>query len=173
VAASFARPQRCGAGFGYQWWPLDAYSPQALAAGAASAAPAIHAFIDRKLAQYGLTEAQLGLVGFSQGTMMALHVGLRRPRAAAGILGYSGALTGTAELADEVRSKPPVLLVHGAADQVVPVAALHMAERELKRLGVRVRTHISPTLGHSVDEQGLRLGAAFLQESLRQDQEPG
>jgi phospholipase/carboxylesterase len=82
-------------------------------------------------------------------------------------------LTGTAELADEVRSKPPVLLVHGAADQVVPVAALHMAERELKRLGVRVRTHISPTLGHSVDEQGLRLGAAFLQESLRQDQEPG
>jgi phospholipase/carboxylesterase len=166
-------PQRCGAGFGYQWWALDAYSPQALAAGAASAAPAIHAFIDRKLAQYGLTERELGLVGFSQGTMMALHVGLRRPRAAAGILGYSGALTGSAELAGDVRSKPPVLLVHGAADQVVPVAALHMAERELKRLGVRVRTHISPTLGHSVDEQGLRLGAAFLQETLRQDQEPG
>jgi phospholipase/carboxylesterase len=77
-------PQRCGAGFGYQWWPLDAYSPQALAAGAASAAPAIHAFIDRKLAQYGLTEAQLGLVGFSQGTMMALHVGRRESLAIRG-----------------------------------------------------------------------------------------
>jgi phospholipase/carboxylesterase len=159
-------PQMCGFGFGYQWWALSALSPAALAAGAASAAPAIDAFIDRKLAEYGLTDADLALVGFSQGTMMALHVGLRRSTQVAGIVGYSGALTGASDLPSQSRSKPPVLLVHGAADQVVPVAALHQAERELAQLGVAVRTHVSPNLGHSVDPTGLRLGAEFLSQVL-------
>lgn len=157
-------PQRCGYGFGYQWWPLSNLSPAALAAGAAAAAPAVHAFIDRKLEQYGLADSDLALVGFSQGTMMALHVGLRRSAQVAGILGYSGALTGAADLPGQARSKPPVLLVHGSADQVVPIATLHEAERELKQLGVNARTHISPGLGHSVDQTGLRLGAEFLAE---------
>jgi phospholipase/carboxylesterase len=159
-------PQRCGYGFGYQWWALTALSPAALAAGAASAAPAVDEFIDRKLAEYGLTESDLAIVGFSQGTMMALHVGLRRERAVAGILGYSGSLTGASDLSEQARSKPLVLLVHGSADQVVPVAALHAAERELKQLGVDVGTHISPGLGHSVDPAGLNLGAEFLSEVL-------
>ena len=159
-------PQRCGMGRGYQWWPLDAFSPAALARGATAAAPAVDAFLDRKLEQYGLSEADAALVGFSQGTMMALHVGLRRPRPLAGILGYSGALTGAAALAGEIRSKPPVLLIHGDADQVVPVAALHAAEQALRRLGIEVRTHISRGLGHSVDATGLRLGADFLAEVL-------
>ena len=159
-------PQRCDAGFGYQWWPLNAFNPSALAAGAASAAGPLDAFIDRKLAQYGLTEAELALVGFSQGTMMALHVGLRRPRQVAGIVGYSGALTGADALAGAAITKPPVLLIHGAADTVVPVAALHDAERALKPLGIEVTSHVSPGLGHSVDQAGLRLGAEFLVKVL-------
>ena len=159
-------PDRCRMGRGYQWWALDTFSPAAMAAGAASAAPAIDAFLDRKLDQYKLTEANVALVGFSQGTMMALHAGLRRPSPLAGILGYSGALTGAAALASEIRSRPPVLLVHGSADQVVPAAALTVAERELKKLGVEVRTHLSRGLGHSVDAEGLRLGAEFLEEVL-------
>lgn len=134
-------PQRCSIlAAGYQWWGLSGFAPAALAAGAASAAPAIDAFIDRKLEQYRLSEAELALVGFSQGTMMALHVGLRRPRAVAAVVGYSGMLTGAAELAHRDFAKPPVLLVHGSADPVVPVAALHIAESELKRLGVPVTT---------------------------------
>jgi phospholipase/carboxylesterase len=160
-------PQSCGMGRGYQWWALNAFSPEAMAAGAASAAPAIDAFLDRKLDQYGLTEADAALVGFSQGTMMALHVGLRRKRALAGILGYSGALTGIDALASEIRSKPPVLLIHGSADQVVPAAALQVAGRALKELGIEVRTHLSKGLGHSVDAEGLRLGAEFLAEVLK------
>ncbi|WP_322099064.1 alpha/beta hydrolase [Novosphingobium terrae] len=103
-------PQPCVMGPGYQWWALNAFNPAALAAGAASAAAPIDAFIDRKLAQYGLGEDKLAIVGFSQGTMMALHVGLRRQRAVAGIVGYSGMLTGAAELSREPFSKPPVLL---------------------------------------------------------------
>lgn len=159
-------PQRCGMGQGYQWWPLAAFTQQALATGAASAAPAIDGFIDRKLQQYGLSERDLALVGFSQGTMMALHVGLRRERQVAGIVGYSGMLTGAAGLSHEIRSKPPVLLVHGSADSVVPVAALHAAEAELTKLGVAVKSHVSPGLGHSVDPVGLKLGGEFVAAAL-------
>jgi len=130
-------PQRCGVmATGYQWWGLSGFHPQALAAGAASAAPAIDHFMDRKLNQYGLTEASLAIVGFSQGTMTALHVGLRRSQRVAAIVGYSGMLTDGAHLHHSKVPKPPVLLVHGSADPVVPVAALHMAEAELKRAGV-------------------------------------
>jgi phospholipase/carboxylesterase len=160
-------PQRCGMmGTGYQWWGLSGFAPSALAAGAASAAPAIDAFIDRKLAQYGLTEADLALVGFSQGTMMALHIALRRPCAVAAVVGYSGMITGIAGLAHSDISKPRVLLVHGTADPVVPVAALHMSESELKRLGVEVTTHISYGVGHSVDPVGLRLGRDFIADAF-------
>ncbi|VWX55047.1 alpha/beta hydrolase [Novosphingobium sp. 9U] len=158
-------PERTGGG-GYQWWGLANLTPQALAAGAHGAAPAIDAFIDRKLAQYGLSEADLAIVGFSQGTMMALQVGLRRPRTVAGIVGYSGMLTGTADLKHNGEPKPPVLLVHGSADPVVPVAALHAGESELKRLGVEVTSHVSPGIGHSVDPVGLRLGLEFVSKVL-------
>lgn len=160
-------PQRCGMmGTGYQWWDLSGFAPSALAAGAAAAAPAIDAFIDRKLAQYGLTEANLALVGFSQGTMMALHVGLRRPREVAAIVGYSGMLAGTLGLGHDALPKPPVLLVHGTADPVVPIAALHMSESGLKRLGIDVTTHISYGVAHSVDPVGLRLGGDFVADAF-------
>jgi phospholipase/carboxylesterase len=159
-------PQRCGMGQSFQWWGLSAFTPQALAAGATAAAPAIDAFIDRKLDQYALGEADLAIVGFSQGTMMALHVGLRRTRPVAAIVGYSGMLTGVATLAEQIRSKPPVLLVHGSADSTVPVAALHAAEKELKHLGVEVTSHVSKGLGHSVDPVGIRLGGDFVVKGL-------
>ncbi|MCW1430259.1 alpha/beta hydrolase [Novosphingobium sp. JCM 18896] len=159
-------PQACAMGTGYQWWPLADISPAALARGAASAAPAIDSFIDRKLEQYGLGEADLAIVGFSQGAMMALHVGLRRPKAAACLVGYSGMLTGAPQLQHALVSKPPVLLVHGAQDPVVPVAALHDAERVLKHLDIEVRTHISQNTGHIVDPAGLRLGGEFVARAL-------
>jgi phospholipase/carboxylesterase len=151
---------------GYQWWPLGTLSPAALAAGAASAAPAINAFIDRKLEQYGLTEADLALTGFSQGTMMALHVGLRRARQVAAIVGYSGMLAGTADLRPETVSKPPILLIHGSQDNVVPAGAARVAEHELQSLGLSVKTHICVGLDHSVDLEGLKLGCAFVMDAF-------
>jgi phospholipase/carboxylesterase len=160
-------PQRCGMGSGYQWWALTAFTQQALAAGTAAAAPAIDAFVDRKLDQYGLTETDLVLVGFSQGTMMALHVGLRRKRQVAAIVGYSGMLTGAATLSRDAVTKPPVLLIHGSADPIVPVAALHAAKRELEQIGVDVASHVSSGLGHSVDLIGLKLGGEFVSNALR------
>lgn len=93
---------------------------------------------------------------------MALHVGLRRTQGVAGILGYSGMLAGGAELAHQVVTKPPVLLIHGSADPIIPVAALHAAKHQLEHLGMRVTTHVSQGLGHSVDPVGLRLGEDFV-----------
>ncbi len=155
-------PQRCGTAAGYQRWALSDTSPAALARGAASAAPAIDTFIDRKLDQYGLSEADVAIIGFSQGTMMALHVGLRRKAAVACIVGYSGMLTGAPQLKHEISARPPVLLIHGGQDPIVPVAALHEAESALKHLEVHVETHVSSGVGHSVDPVGLRRGRDFV-----------
>ena len=156
-------PQLCpGAPGGYQWWSLEDLSRTARAAGVRQPAPALNAYIDAQLARYGLSEDRLALVGFSQGSMMALHVGPRRARALAGILAYSGVLADPDALAAEGLTKPPVLLVHGDADPMVPVAALHQAETALSGLGFETATHISPGLGHSIDDAGLRLGGQFL-----------
>ena len=98
---------------------------------------------------------------------MALHVGLRRQTKIAGILGYSGMLTGQAELTHQNITKPPVLLIHGSADPIVPVSALHAAENALRRVGVDVASHVSAGVGHTVDPVGLRLGAEFVGRVLR------
>jgi phospholipase/carboxylesterase len=160
-------PEPCpGAPGGYQWWGLSSMSPGARAEGAARASPVLDAFIDAELSRHSLTEAQLALVGFSQGTMMALQVGPRRPRALAGIVGYSGMLANEAALADPTVNHPPVLLVHGDADPMIPVAAMHQAEAALVRNGFQVQSHVSPGLGHSVDLPGLQLGGRFLARVL-------
>lgn len=157
-------PQPCpDAPGGRQWWSLTSFSPDARAAGVRQAAPILNGFIDSQLAAYGLTQDRLALVGFSQGTMMALHVGLRRP--IAGVVGYSGLLADTEGLAG-MSSKPPVLLVHGDADPMVPVTALQNAQATLAPLGFEVATHVSRGLGHSIDEPGLRLGEQFLSRVL-------
>ena len=159
-------PEPCpGAPGGYQWWGLTSMDRGSRAEGAARAAPVLDAFIDAELARHGLTEAQLALVGFSQGTMMALQVGPRRTRPLAGIVGYSGMLADEAALA-AAATKPPILLIHGDADPMIPVAAFHQAKAALERNGFAVDSHVSPGLGHSIDLIGLELGGRFLAKVL-------
>lgn len=155
-----------GAPGGYQWWPLTTLSMAERAAGARQAAPVLDGFIDEQLARFNLTEQELALVGFSQGTMMALHVGPRRERQIAGIVGYSGMLADPDGLATSLRSRPPVLLIHGDADDILPIAAFHQAKTALDRLGFDLTTHVSHRLGHSIDEAGLTLGREFLRKVL-------
>jgi len=160
-------PQPCpGAPGGRQWWPLTSLSPEARAAGVRVSAPALNAYIDSQLAAHDLAADRLALVGFSQGTMMALHVGPRRANAIAGIVGYSGMLADPEALGEELSTKPPILLVHGDADDVLPVSALHQAKARLEGLGFEVESHVSRGLGHSIDEQGLMLGAKHLAAHL-------
>lgn len=152
--------------FGRQWFSLQDRSPAAILAGVREAAPILDAFIDDALAARRLDERNLALVGFSQGTMMSLYVGLRRATAPAGILGFSGALIGAETLAQELRSRPPVLLVHGDADEVVPPQALPVAVSVLEAAGVPVESLSCPGLGHGIDEAGLQRGGAFLRAVL-------
>jgi phospholipase/carboxylesterase len=160
-------PERCpGAPGGYQWWGIDNLDPSAMVAGATRAAPVLDAFIDDELARHGLDEHRLALVGFSQGTMMALQVGPRRKRTLAGIVGYSGMLANAAGLDDETLSNPPVLLVHGDADPMIPLSAFHRTREALSGHGFVVETHVSPGLGHSIDVAGLSLGERFLKRVL-------
>jgi phospholipase/carboxylesterase len=152
--------------YGYQWFSAQDRSPAAVLAGVRAAAPMLEAFIDDAAAQRGLTDADLALVGFSQGTMMSLFVGLRRAHPAAGILGFSGRLLAPELLASELRARPPILLVHGTEDPLVPYASLGAAESALKALDISVETLTCPGIGHSIDENGLRHGGRFLRDVL-------
>ncbi|MEX1306409.1 MAG: dienelactone hydrolase family protein [Rhodovibrionaceae bacterium] len=161
-------PEACDmAPMGYQWFSLQSREPEALLAGVESARPALDAFIESQLDQYGLEESKLAVVGFSQGTMTALHVLPRRAKACACILGFSGMLVAPEKLASEIQSRPPVLLVHGEADEVVPISTLPAAEAGLKQAGIAVETLRRPGLGHGIDEEGLSRAAALLQRSLK------
>lgn len=164
--AEFAAPDApypCeGLPFGHQWFGFEERDPEALLAGAEAAAGLLDGFLDEELARLRLPHHRLALVGFSQGTMMALHVAPRRPQAVAAVVGYSGALLGPERLAAEVRSRPPVLLVHGDADPVVPVPAMAAAKAALTASGIEVETVTRPGLPHAIDPAGLVLGARFL-----------
>ncbi|MEX0852186.1 MAG: dienelactone hydrolase family protein [Bauldia sp.] len=160
-------PHPCDqAPMGRQWFPLAGADAVKLRNGVTAAAPLLNAFLDAELARHGLTDRALALVGFSQGTMMALHVGPRRRDAIAGIVGYSGVLPGPEFLKAEARQRPPVLLVHGDADPLIPAISTMVAERVLGDAGFQVEWHIRPGLQHGIDQEGLTLGADFLRRVL-------
>ena len=161
-------PRPCGqASVGREWFPLTFREANERWVGVQAAAPALNAFLDAELQRRKLPPSALALVGFSQGTMMALHTGLRRATAPAAIVGYSGMLVVPEKVdpdvfAAEIVSRPPVLLVHGDEDQLIPVQALMHAAQGLSALDVPAEWHISPGVGHGIDQEGLRHGGEFL-----------
>lgn len=152
--------------YGYQWYSSQDRTPEAALAGVRAAAPILDAFIEGALAERGLEDRDLALVGFSQGTVMSLYVGFRRNQPVAGILGCSGRLLAPELLQSELRSRPRTLLIHGTDDPLVPYSALAEAETALKGAGVPVETVTCVGIGHSIDEEGLRRGGLFLREVL-------
>jgi phospholipase/carboxylesterase len=156
-------PEPCDmAPFGRQWFSLRDRRPAALLAGVQACAPVLDALLDAELRRHQLGPHQLALVGFSQGTMLALYLALRRAPALAAVLGYSGALLGAERLPAEILAKPPVFLVHGDADEIVPVAALHAAVQGLQAAEVPVQWSVRRGLPHGVDPETIPHGAAFL-----------
>ncbi|CAI9413966.1 Carboxylesterase 2 [Pleomorphomonas sp. T1.2MG-36] len=153
---------------GRQWFPLTMRDDAERWSGVLAAGPALDHFLDTELERWGVLADRLVLVGFSQGTMMALHVGLRRKLAPALIVGYSGYLAGADHL-DEISAKPKVLLVHGTADQVLPVDSSRTAAAALTAAGLPVSLHLSPGLGHGIDRMGLVLGLRTIAEALGVD----
>lgn len=151
---------------GLQWFALTLRDPSEYWRGVSAAQPALDRFLDAELARYRLAADRLVLVGFSQGSMMALHVGLRRKSAPAGIVAYSGLLAGPDRLG-ETKARPPVLLVHGEADDLIPVEALHMAREALAGAGLPVEWHVRPRLGHGIDPEAQWMAGHFIGRTLR------
>ena len=152
--------------FGRQWFSLQVRDPAAILGGVRAAATHLEAFIERELEARGLSDERLALVGFSQGSMMALHVALRRAKPCAAVVAYSGMLVDGENLGAEIASRPPVLLVHGEADEVVGFPAMAAAEAALKANGVAVSALARPGLGHGIDEAGIGAARAMLSEHL-------
>lgn len=151
---------------GRQWFSLQDRSPQAILDGVHAAAPSLDRYLDEQLAARGLGDGDLAIVGFSQGTMMALHVALRRRKPCAAVAGYSGLLAAPDLLPTEMTVRPPVLLVHGENDKVVPHDFLPLAEKALSVMGVAVDTLSCPNLGHSINDEGLMAGIRFLAQAF-------
>jgi phospholipase/carboxylesterase len=161
-------PEPCSmAPSGRQWFPLTFRDPHERWRGVQQAGPRLDAFLDQELARHGLDASRLALVGFSQGTMMALHVGLRRAPAPAAILGFSGLLVleeghGPESLKARIRTKPPILLVHGDQDDVIPPDALFLSADALAAAEIPCQWHLSPGVAHGIDGEALRQGGLFL-----------
>ena len=152
---------------GYQWFDLTSTDPAVLWSKILVAADHLNEFIDSKLLEYNIAEENLALIGFSQGTMMSLHVSLRRKNTMAAVLGYSGRLIGADLLKDDLISKPSIYLIHGDQDPMVPYQDSLTAEKVLKEYSIDIKTHISKHTQHSIAEDGLRIGVDFLASKLK------
>lgn len=164
-------PEACaGAPMGFQWFPIpwiDGSSEEESRQGLDRASDDLNAFLDGVMVDYDLLPEQVMIFGFSQGTMMSLHVAPRREDAVAGICAFSGRLLEPELLADELSCRPPVLLVHGDQDDVVPVQSLPQAAEALQAAGWKeVYAHIMKGTGHGIAPDGLSVSLAFMRERL-------
>jgi len=154
---------------GNQWFGLKDWGPSRILKEIQALTPSFNRYLDGLLKTHGLPPEKLALVGFSQGAMLAIHTALHRPQCA-GVVAYSGAFI---DDPNELKmARPPILLVHGADDQVLPVSFSQMAEEHLKALGVPVTLSLLPGLEHGIDSRGLGMGGAFLKKHLYENAQP-
>ena len=156
-------PTRVPGGPGYQWFPISRIDPHEMRKGAEVAAPVLDEYLNAELARLGLPPERLALAGFSQGTMLSLHVGTRRKVRPAAIVGFSGLLPGPPDEGEI----PPVLLTHGDSDQVIPPQAMFAAASQLGLAGAAVQWHLAPGMGHGIDPEGLMIAGQFLNLAFR------
>jgi phospholipase/carboxylesterase len=164
--AYFAAPNGCqpydGGGNGYQWFSLWDRTPTELLKGLQAAHPFVKEFIDEKCEEFNLNYSDVVLLGFSQGSMMSFHTAFRLPETIAGVIAYSGAMVDYDPDPLEISAKPPTIIIHGKADEVVPFKLSHLAFHGLKKLGVEVTHNEIDNLGHSIDLTGIELSKTFL-----------
>ena len=163
-------PERCVANpMGLQWFPvpwLDGSPPEAAEASMARSVADLDAFVTERMAEEGVAPGRTALLGFSQGTMMSLHVAPRRAEPLACVVGFSGRLLHADALSAEAVSRPPVLLVHGDLDEVVPPSSMPEAAEALGEAGFEVFAHVSRGTAHGIAPDGLGVALAFLRERL-------
>ena len=157
-------PMPISGGPGYQWFPISRMDPHEIRKGVETAAPMLDEYLDAELARLGLPPERLALAGFSQGTMLSLHLGLRRKIKPVAIVGFSGLLPGPPPTDGAI---PPILLTHGDRDEVIPPQAMFVAATQLGLAGAAVQWHLAPGMGHGIDPQGLAIAGQFLSLAFR------
>ena len=157
-------PMRVPGGQGYQWFPISRMDPHEMRTGVETAAPLLDEYLDAELARLGLPPERLALAGFSQGTMLSLHLGPRRKIRPAAIVGFSGLLATPPPSDGQI---PPVLLTHGDSDTVIPAQAMLAAATQLGLAGAAVQWHLAPGMGHGIDPEGLAIAGQFLSLAFR------
>lgn len=150
----------------FQWFSLKDRDPHVMLAGVKEVFPLVEEYIDAQMERYGVPPEKTALLGFSQGTMTSLYVAPRLKKKIAGVLGYSGALLWDSKTDEQSLQKIPIHLIHGEADDVVPVQAWAQAKEILEEKGFSVSGHTSPGLTHSIDQKGIDSGQAFLVDIL-------
>src|SRR5258706_10965508 len=158
---AFAAPNaatRIPGGPGYQWFPISRIDPHEMQKGVEIAGPILDSYLDTELARLGLPPERLALVGFSQGTMLSLHLGLRRKVKPAAIVGFSGLLAGLPPSLEI----PPILLTHGDSDSVIPPQAMFLAANQLGVAGATVQWHLARGMGHGIDPDGFAMEGPVL-----------
>lgn len=155
---------------GFQWFPIpwiDGSSEEEAERGMSAAVDDLNAFLDALMVDEDVLPEQVVLFGFSQGTMMSLHVAPRREDPVAGVVAFSGRLLNPETLGDEVMCRPPVLLVHGDADDVVPPSSLPEAANALEQAGWQdVYAHVMKGTAHGIAPDGLGVALAFMRDKL-------
>jgi phospholipase/carboxylesterase len=157
-------PARISGGPGYQWFPITRIDPHEMKKGVEMAGPVLDAYLDAELARLGLGPDRLILAGFSQGTMLSLHLGCRRAVKPAAIVGFSGLLPGPPPPDQAI---PPILLTHGDSDTVIPPQAMFLAATQLGVAGAAVQWHLARGMGHGIDPEGLMLAGEFVGLAIR------
>jgi len=157
---------------GREWFPIpwmDGSSEYEAKAGMVEAVEKLNSWLDETMKAEGMTPAQTFLIGFSQGTMMSLHIAPRRDKALGGVVGFSGRLLEPESLQAAVKSRPPIMLIHGDADEVVPPSSLPEAANALTKEDFEVYTHISKGTGHGIAPDGLGVALQFIINNLPRD----
>lgn len=152
--------------FGRQWFSLADRTPSVLVEGLRATFPLIRDYLEGLLDKHQLPASRMAIVGFSQGTMAALFTAPRLEEEVAAVVGFSGALIGPDLLRQEARSRPPILLIHGRMDELVPFSRMAQAQAGLESAGFSVETMARPSLGHGIDEEGLAAATRFLVRHL-------
>jgi phospholipase/carboxylesterase len=157
-------PTRTPGAPGFQWFPISRIDPHEMQKGVEIAGPVLDEFLDAELARLNIPPENLALAGFSQGTMLSLHVGLRRKVRPAAIVGFSGMLPAAPPAGAAI---PPILLTHGDSDQVIPPQAMFLAANQLGLSGAAVQWHLARGMGHGIDPEGLAIAGRFLDLAFR------
>jgi phospholipase/carboxylesterase len=149
---------------GFEWFDTSSPDPADHWRGVENSTPPLNAFIDTELETHRLDGGALALAGFSQGAIMALHVGLRRNPGPKAIVSFAGTMIGVDRLEQDIAARPEVMLIHGDRDDIIPVDALQYTQVALQQQGIPVRTHIANGIAHGIDGEGTWMAGVFLRE---------